>query len=773
MSTCDVITQLRKSRKAVTKPVRMDILASSPYPTYTQEQLNMRRKAEILQYNSNYQSTKQNGLTRSQRYSQIVNGTYQNTSQDGIVKRTVTNGVIAGNSCPTSIVYTPTTSSDVPGKVQLLYLDPSLPLYNYSTNRTYNVNETIDNSKWNVTFEYDVECDIENASEVYVASIYIRDGIDSNQYTFSLTVPVTIQLSGRNNISTDFDLDFSRNVVDIYIKSATCMVYYNDYSLNNTSVARPVYPSTYYGNLQDVSLNTLDSGALDFTSNVFIGHVTFGNISLYTSSGYSYDFKIKMNGALNVNDNSYFQSDYFSSLNYSAIFNSQTADSSNNCILSPYSLNTSRTFSISGTSAYNQTTTNTSAIPVNTTSESSSGGSTTFDPTTIAVSNTFIPTTTNNPIVQYGNTVILDLQYPKTGYLNNNQSYYGSKTTFTLSGTTMTVKSDGDPYPAKCGAPYGYLGSGPTNDIGERIWYDDPNPLLEAKETYSFTYRGGTATTATSSPVYYSSGGIQGMFANGVSVFSPQGGTVLPGIDMNSSQDFYLNAFYYIVFLGKDRATGHPEETGQYHYHTGAFLYNAWNNVTFYNSNTYYGSTYYTLPTITTYSKTYFSDNNAGITDHMRFADGHSKIVGFLFDGYPIYGPFGYTSAISSISGCTIMTSSYVLSTSKVTNRPYDFTDSVTIDIDALAQGLGHAHSYYNDSTHSTLDFGKGAYVNDYIYTAGSGTLDQCNGRYCVTPDYPNGTYAYFLTLDAATATPQYPYIIGNYSKQVVSFTTI
>jgi hypothetical protein len=85
---------------------------------------------------------------------------------------------------------------------------------------------------------------------------------------------------------------------------------------------------------------------------------------------------------------------------------------------------------------------------------------------------------------------------------------------------------------------------------------------------------------------------------------------------------------------------------------------------------------------------------------------------------------------------------------------------------------LGHAHSYYNDVTRQTLNFGNGAYVNDYIYTAGSGTLDQCNGRYCVTPDYPNGTYAYFLTLDAASGTPKYPYIIGNYSKQVVSFTS-
>jgi hypothetical protein len=118
------------------------------------------------------------------------------------------------------------------------------------------------------------------------------------------------------------------------------------------------------------------------------------------------------------------------------------------------------------------------------------------------------------------------------------------------------------------------------------------------------------------------------------------------------------------------------------------------------------------------------------------------------------------------------MTSSYVLSGIKVTNRPYNFTDTVSINVNSLASLLGHEHSYYNNST-NTLDFGNGAYINDYIYTSSSGTLDIHNGRYCVTPDYPSGTYAYFLTLDAATGRPKYPYIIGNYSKQTVSFTTI
>jgi len=40
-------------------------------------------------------------------------------------------------------------------------------------------------------------------------------------------------------------------------------------------------------------------------------------------------------------------------------------------------------------------------------------------------------------------------------------------------------------------------------------------------------------------------------------------------------------------------------------------------------------------------------------------------------------------------------------------------------------------------------------------------TLDRFNGRYCVTPDFPSGTYAYFCTLDSDGG-PVYPYILGN-----------
>lgn len=60
----------------------------------------------------------------------------------------------------------------------------------------------------------------------------------------------------------------------------------------------------------------------------------------------------------------------------------------------------------------------------------------------------------------------------------------------------------------------------------------------------------------------------------------------------------------------------------------------------------------------------------------------------------------------------------------------------------------------------SITEYPLGTFVNDYRYIHRSGSLDQNNGRFCITPDYPQGTYAYFLTINS-NQVPQFPYFIG------------
>ncbi len=88
-------------------------------------------------------------------------------------------------------------------------------------------------------------------------------------------------------------------------------------------------------------------------------------------------------------------------------------------------------------------------------------------------------------------------------------------------------------------------------------------------------------------------------------------------------------------------------------------------------------------------------------------------LLGFAADGFPIYGPYGYSDPRKKSSVKQLKSSYRVKSGTR-------------------QSGPG---GRYN-----------GKFTQDWAYAAGSGDLDQCNGRFAVTPEYPDGTYHYVLT---------------------------
>jgi hypothetical protein len=122
-----------------------------------------------------------------------------------------------------------------------------------------------------------------------------------------------------------------------------------------------------------------------------------------------------------------------------------------------------------------------------------------------------------------------------------------------------------------------------------------------------------------------------------------------------------------------------------------------------------------------------------GYFDTLRnsFNDNESKvsnIIGWAYDGNPIYGPYGYSNPKDSNSIPKSLMSGYVLNSSNIIDRPTNFSS--------------------------------GFFVEDYHYT-NSGDLDENNGRFGKTPEFPDGVYAYFSTLDISS-NPTFPYFIGN-----------
>jgi hypothetical protein len=118
----------------------------------------------------------------------------------------------------------------------------------------------------------------------------------------------------------------------------------------------------------------------------------------------------------------------------------------------------------------------------------------------------------------------------------------------------------------------------------------------------------------------------------------------------------------------------------------------------------------------------------------------HSKIIGWSYDGNPIYGPYGYSSPTNSSSSIKLLTPGYSLT--NVENRP------------------------------NTTLFPLGYFVDDFTFS-NNGDLDQYNGRFCKTPDFPDGVYAYFAT-SALNSNSDYigvfPYFIGlKYRSSVIN----
>ena len=207
-------------------------------------------------------------------------------------------------------------------------------------------------------------------------------------------------------------------------------------------------------------------------------------------------------------------------------------------------------------------------------------------------------------------------------------------------------------------------------------WSGNPNTPANQNFVFKFT-RSPQHNTGTATAIGL---GHTGVWTNGVSVFN-----VSDAMSYNNAGVWYRNAYFW-EGGGFDACLGHPQQQGEYHHHVSP--------------------------------KCLYDD-----TDSTH----HSPIIGYAFDGFPIYGAYGYANGTSG--AIKRMKSSYVDTTTNL-----------------RASGPAVSGTYP-----------KGCFIQDFKYVAGLGDLDDHNGRLCVTPEYPSGTYAYFVTIDN-NLNPVFPY---------------
>lgn len=231
--------------------------------------------------------------------------------------------------------------------------------------------------------------------------------------------------------------------------------------------------------------------------------------------------------------------------------------------------------------------------------------------------------------------------------------------------------------------------------------------------------------TGTPSPT---TGGNIGAFINGVALFDYRDGVSYnfnAGTDQGGPGGGMGNGVWNRDAIvaerdGFDCAKGHPA-MGNYHHHQNPSAFNLDLNV------------------ISDVCDIYLADGLYVVDSTV-----HSPLLGFAYDGFPIYGAYAYKNT-DGTGGLTRMKSSYSLR--NITVRTHyangnDVTDGPPV---SATYPLGHYREdyQYNPTSAATPDY-----------------LDEHNGRFCITPEYPNGIYCYFATVNE-NWNSAYPYVVG------------
>jgi hypothetical protein len=207
-----------------------------------------------------------------------------------------------------------------------------------------------------------------------------------------------------------------------------------------------------------------------------------------------------------------------------------------------------------------------------------------------------------------------------------------------------------------------------------------------------------TLTPELSGSIYSNNVHIIGWAKNGVK-FDPATAETCPtqpycgsgGATYGAGTSWNVEAIGQTLFsAGVDKANAHMQPNGAYHYHGMPNKYLSW--------------------------------LSSGGTDTSVTPAVQHYLIGFALDGFPIYAKYGYATAMDATSGVREILSSYRHKTSPDAGRP------------------------------STSIIAMGTFTQDWVYDATVGDLDECNGRFGKTPEFPSGIYHYYITNG-------YPYI--------------
>ena len=201
---------------------------SSGQLQFTKQQLDMRRKVEILKHNKS--STQGNKQTKKEQWSHINSRKYSIRKIIGNASLLTGATVVSSVDCAT--VPTSSKKTDVPGPEIILQQDNSVPLYNYGAPvRSYgflneeNMNgfEVISNGEINTFYD---------GVYGFLACLKIMDSIDETSKLFRIEMPFTLGYSKNVGVSVTQEISGNISLVPPTGQNTT-KVYYSGTETNS------------------------------------------------------------------------------------------------------------------------------------------------------------------------------------------------------------------------------------------------------------------------------------------------------------------------------------------------------------------------------------------------------------------------------------------------------------------------------------------------------------------------------------------------------------
>lgn len=290
-AVCYIINQRNQLRLLLPPPIRYNPI--SPYPANTQAELDMRRKAEILQFNKN--STQKGKITKAQQWANLVKGPFQRNTQTAVVRDssgqiidyTVYNTVA---SCPED-KYLPTlsSSSDVPGPIITLQYNPDVPLYNYTEGEnTFGIINQETPTYWNSYTSNDILALDGIQNTLCTLAIF---NTDYRFTTFEINTPIGFYVSGQATNNTDASGIFNIDTFNVSVYNNNNLI--TTTNINTTTSITNRFVNFYTKFPKDGNGNII--GDTTFQGVQYIGNLKMSNIVLSTQPGLLYDIKLVFN----------------------------------------------------------------------------------------------------------------------------------------------------------------------------------------------------------------------------------------------------------------------------------------------------------------------------------------------------------------------------------------------------------------------------------------------------------------------------------------------